>query len=400
MPPRSTRRRGGPQRWLIIPFVVTTLVLLVDASMHARSTQFERALDSQDWVDAVLPEITASTAQGLELANITQHMPAGPAGAIAEEISGIASQAASTYRAVRSDNAPPDLATAAGLLQACLVAREQGAQQFAAGVQHLLEGDKSTLVIPVLSGAAGYFQLSDSAYQLFAKDLPELGTTMPASLWIPGAGAYQPASLASFTKRLVAAVAKTPAQPLLIDEVTTDPRALSTEEGVEVLSPASSISVTAVVADSTQIAQQGVWVSATISPSGGAPSQRVVTTVDLNAGQAKAVNMPGLTARLSTVTELTVSAGLTGGAAADTRQLRIIVPGPDFSGVPTTALAPLSSTTSTPGGATSTTGPGGGGGSASASTTQPAATTTTTSSAPAVTTVPTTVPATSTTTAT
>ena len=71
MPPRPLRRRGGSQRWLIIPFVLTMLVLLVDASMHARSSGPETTMNSQAWVDTVLPYIAESTVQGREIAQIS-----------------------------------------------------------------------------------------------------------------------------------------------------------------------------------------------------------------------------------------------------------------------------------------------------------------------------------------
>ncbi|MGH9105263.1 MAG: hypothetical protein ACRDZX_05385, partial [Acidimicrobiales bacterium] len=68
MPPRSLRRRGGSPRWLAVPLVLTILVLLVDASMHARSPKPQATLNGQAWVDKVLPDIAASTAQGREVA--------------------------------------------------------------------------------------------------------------------------------------------------------------------------------------------------------------------------------------------------------------------------------------------------------------------------------------------
>ena len=71
MPPRPLRRRGGSQRWLLIPFVLTMLVLLVDASMHARSSGPETTMDNQAWVDTVLPYIAESTVQGREIAQIS-----------------------------------------------------------------------------------------------------------------------------------------------------------------------------------------------------------------------------------------------------------------------------------------------------------------------------------------
>ena len=47
------------------------LVLLVDASMHARSSGPETTMNSQTWVDTVLPYIAESTVQGREIAQIS-----------------------------------------------------------------------------------------------------------------------------------------------------------------------------------------------------------------------------------------------------------------------------------------------------------------------------------------
>ena len=55
MPPRSLRRRGGSQRWLVVPFALAILVLLVDASMHARSPKLATTVSTQAWVDKILP---------------------------------------------------------------------------------------------------------------------------------------------------------------------------------------------------------------------------------------------------------------------------------------------------------------------------------------------------------
>ncbi|HMK97517.1 MAG TPA: hypothetical protein VK425_08220, partial [Acidimicrobiales bacterium] len=97
-----------------------------------------------------------------------------------------------------------------------------------------------------------------------------------------------------------------------------------------------------------------------LSPAASGPQQRVSSTVDLSAGQSHAVTLPGLALKLSTISTLTVTAGEPG-LAVDTQQLRVVAPGPNFSGVPTTSTLPTAST-AREGTTTSTTAAGGGAG--------------------------------------
>ncbi len=120
-----------------------------------------------------------------------------------------------------------------------------------------------------MMSAVSDFKVSDSAYQLFTKDLPKLGVTMPTSAWSTSAGTYEPQGLSAFASRLVAGVTKTDPHKLHIDAITTDPPTLSVQGSLQVLSPATTVSVTAVVADLGQSAEQGVKVTATITPANG-----------------------------------------------------------------------------------------------------------------------------------
>jgi len=343
MPPRSSRHRGASQRWLVIPFLVTILALLVDASMHARSAQPQRTLDSQAWVDAVLPDIAASTAQGLDIADITSEKLSVKASTVASELSGIAAQAASTARSASAATPPPEVATAAGLLDACLLAREQGAQALANATDDLVHGHNQVSALAEMGSASTDFAIGDSAYNLFTQGMPKLGVTMPASQWDPATGSYQESTLNAFSQRLLAGVVTTPKQVVAIDAVTTEPRALDTVNGVEVLSPASSLSVTVVVASGGPAPQPGIEVSATLTPALGQQSQVVSATVDVPAGQAYAVTLSGLRARLSIPSTLAIAAGPASTPDQATTQLRLVVPGPGFTGVPTTTVPPTSS---------------------------------------------------------
>jgi hypothetical protein len=349
MPPRSSKARGVSQRWLVVPLVLTLAVLLVDASMHARSSKPEKTLNGQAWVDRVLPEIAQSSAQGSELAQVSSGVVApGGSSAIADELSGIAGATRSTYKDVVADTAPSGVAPAAGLLQACLAAREEGAVAMAAAVRHLLGGDGPSSAVTQMMSAVSDFKVSDSAYQLFTKDLPTLGVTMPTSAWSTSTGTYQPQDLSAFVSRLVAGVTKTEPHKLHIDAITTDPPTLSVQGSLQILSPATTVFVTAIVADLGQTAEQGVKVTATITPAEGAPSQHVTVLVNLSPGQAQAVRLPGLRLALSTPTNLTVGALEPGGEPGTAyRSVTVEVPGQNFGATTTTTSTTAPATTTT-----------------------------------------------------
>lgn len=357
MPPRSLRpgpmgRRGASPRWLVVPLAITVLVLLLDASMHARNPKPAQALSAQAWVDRVLPLVTASSAQGRQLDKLATSPLNVNAQTVARELAGIARAAASADKAAASLAPPPQVAAANGLLEAALSARAQGAAQMASAANELMVDGReaSSSADKDMAGAAGDFEVGDRAYRLFAAALPELRVQMPPSQWDANPSAFGAVNLAAFSRRVLAVKAAAPAHLLAIDAVTTTPPALSVQADTEVLSPASSLSVTVVVADTSRAPESAVAVAATITPAKGSASQRVSATVDLAAGEAYALTLSGLQIVPSTQTTLTVTVQGPGGAAASaSRALKVEVPGPSFSGVST------SSTTSTSLGPTSTT---------------------------------------------
>jgi hypothetical protein len=348
MPPRSLNRRGASQKWLVVPFALTALVLIVDASVHARNTKPEKTLSALAWFDKVVPEVAASTAEGRDLEQlVTSRLQVSARTAVAE-LAGVASEAASTYKAVATSSPPGQAATAAGLLEAALSARADGAAGLAAASQALLNGAQPASVLPRLEVAVGDFEVGDRAYRLFAAAAPGLGVKVPPSQWAPPGTAWAPASLAGFESRLIAVSGRPSKNLLAIDAVTTNPPALSLRDGIEVLSPAGSLAVTVVVANTSRAAENGINVIASISPAKGAPSQQVSGSLDLAAGQAYALTLGGLDVVPSMPTTLTVTVqGPGGAAAAASKSLRVEVPGPNFTGVGTSSTTTTASTTTT-----------------------------------------------------
>jgi hypothetical protein len=353
MPPsRSSKRRAGPPRWLLVPFALTILALLVDAAVHARSPKVAATLSSSAWVDKVLPDIIASTAQGREIAQVaSEQLHAGADGA-SHELNSAAADAASTYRSVAAGDPPGQVQAAAGLLDACLVARKEGSAEMAIAVQRLLKGASTASVVAEMSSAVTEFEVSDSAYQLFVQQMGHMASLMPASQWV-SAGSYQTAKLLAFVHRLQTGLPKAPATGLAIDAVSTTPPPLSLQGSVEVLSPASSFSVTVVVADTGQSPLQGVNVTARATPAAGASSQQVSATVDLSPGQATAVTLPGLRTPASTPAIVVVEVTMPGATSPSaSKQLQVELPGANFATATTGASSSTTSTTTAPGATT------------------------------------------------
>jgi len=82
-------------------------------------------------------------------------------------------------------------------------------------------------------------------------------------------------ALGGFAERLVAAVSRSPLHKLAIDAISTNPPALSMAGKVQVLSPASSVSVTVVVQDVGQDAERGIRVVASVGPGQGLAGQQL-----------------------------------------------------------------------------------------------------------------------------
>jgi hypothetical protein len=348
MPPRSLNRRGASQKWLVVPFAITALVLIVDASVQAHNPKPEKALSALAWVDKVIPELAASTAEGRELGQLVTSRPQMSGQTADGQLAAIAREAAATYKSVVDSSPPGEATTAAGLLEAALSARASGTAEIATTAQALLHGAKQPDMLSRLETAVADFQVGDSAYRLFAAAVPALGVHVPPSQWAVPASAWAPESLANFESRLMAASGTASQRLLAIDAVTTNPPALSLESGIEVLSPASSLSVTVVVANTSRSAESGISVVASISPAKGAVSQQVSGSLDLAAGQAYALTLRGLEMLPSTATTLTVRAqGPGGAAAAASRTLRVEVPGPNFTGVSTSSTTTTTAPTTT-----------------------------------------------------
>src|SRR5579872_848837 len=165
---RSTRRGAGV-RWLVIGIVITLLVLLIDASLHSRSPGPGQQLAAGDWVDHALPVISESNTEGVRVQQLWSGALKMKPASVTSEIDQIAVGAAAAYRTVVGLRPPSQLAGAAGLLEACLLARSQAAASLQSAFHLVLaqSGPPADTAASSVATAGDDLQVSDQAYRLF-----------------------------------------------------------------------------------------------------------------------------------------------------------------------------------------------------------------------------------------
>jgi hypothetical protein len=141
---RSARRGGVGRRWVLIGIVITLFVLLIDASLHSRSPSQQNELATGAWVDRALPLMTASTEQGQQLAGIWSNALQTPPSTLTAQLNQLASGAAATYKQAANLRPPVELAGAAGLLDASLLARSEGVDTVRSALAPILTGTAPT----------------------------------------------------------------------------------------------------------------------------------------------------------------------------------------------------------------------------------------------------------------
>jgi hypothetical protein len=295
---RSVRRGGTGRRWLIIGIVITLFVLLIDASLHSRSPGPGNQLATGAWVDRALPLVTTSTAQGQELAAVWSDGLHLPAAALSSQVAQVASGAASAYRQAAALRPPDNLAGAAGLLDASLLARSEAAAAARAALAPILAGDPSAAgakgsaaALAMIKTAGQDLQIGDQAYGLFLHSLPPVGVTIPDSAWGADLSPYQPGQAQVFLISLQNAMSAVPVHQVRIDSITTSPGLVASRGNVQVLPDSPALAVTVVLSDTGNQAEKDLTVTAAITS--GRAFSSVRDFVDLSAGQSRTVQNMG-----------------------------------------------------------------------------------------------------------
>ena len=213
---------------------------------------------------------------------------------LSSQLDQIATGTASAYRQAAALRPPDDLAGPAGLLDASLLARSEAAAAVRAGLGPVLAGDRSAAspeaTAASLNGietAGQDIQISDQAYRLFLRSLPNVGVTIPASAWGDDLSPYQSGRAQVFLISLQSAMSATAVHQVRIDSITTAPGPVSSTGDVQVLPDSPAMTVTVVLSDTGNQAENNLTVTAAITS--GRASSSVRDFVNLTAGQSQTV---------------------------------------------------------------------------------------------------------------
>jgi hypothetical protein len=340
---------------LIIGIVLTLLVLLVDASLHSRSPGPGQQLAAGAWVDRALPIIATSNAEGRELAGLWAHPSQSSSIGLSSELDQLAAGAHAAYVEAVALRPPTTVAGAAGLLEACLLARAEAASSLRSTLGPTLTGSAppgSTPPVtdPTITGIENVgadLKVGDQAYQLFLRSLPKLEVRMPNSVWVADATPYQAGSAQIFLISLANAMTSVPVHQLKIYSVTTSPPAVTSNGSLQVLPASTSVWVTVVVADVGNQPETGLTVTASIASAAGTGSVRDFE--DLQPGQAHSiVGMGPLNPPQGVPVTLTVTVTPQAGSPTQpaTESLTFEMPRP---GASSTTTVPATTSTTAPG---------------------------------------------------
>ena len=137
--------------------------------------------------------------------------------------------------------------------------------------------------------AASDIQIGDQAYQLFLRSMPSsIGVKMPNSVWLTNPGQYQPQATRVFLDSLQSVLQTQPVHQVEIYSLTTSPSPVARTGDTLVLPDAIEISVTMVIANTGNQAEDGLTVTASLSYAGNGPSS-AQDVVDLAPGQAQSI---------------------------------------------------------------------------------------------------------------
>jgi hypothetical protein len=268
---RSTRRGATGRRWILIGIVLTLLVLLIDASLKARSNNDSSTLSTQAWVDQALPIIQSTNAEAQIVNEVRTQGLKMSARTITAQLNSVATNAKKTYQEAVALHPAASVAGAAGLLEASLLVRSQAGQEYATAMAGVLsspvpQDDQADRAENAVLAAVQDMEVSDRAYNLFISSLPNIGTKIPASQWVPNKSQYQPATLETFLVSLRSSTSLTPVHKLEIQAISTIPSPVSSNNGVEVLPTQDGIQVTVVVINVGNQQENNLTITASISP--------------------------------------------------------------------------------------------------------------------------------------
>jgi hypothetical protein len=286
---------------------LTVVVLLASAAVRSRPSTTESVLT---YVDEIRPAVQTSTDQGADLADVRTHALTLGRDGLARRLDRLVAGAARVLNETTAVSAPKSLRVAHAFLVTALAERSRAAGEARGAVAAALAQGPPDPAVSGLVAAGQDLVLGDRAYQLFMGALPSrplASAALPVSSWVGDPSEWAPPEATAFVASLRSSLSITPVHDLSVLTFTTDPAAVGTDNGADVIPPTSGLEVAIVVANVGNVAEHHATVMATLVTNGTNTSESVRDFVDLGPGQRLALTLGHLHPVSGTTGTLSVS---------------------------------------------------------------------------------------------
>ena len=284
-------RRRPPRRLarLVLLALVATVVVLAVNSIVSSSAEGPDPVVV--FADRVRPAVDDSTRHGIALEDLRTNAGTLGTDGLRRGIDRLLRESRALVEQVEAAPADGDLRATQGLLLTCLTTRTEALAALADLLAGRFESGPPEQAVDALVAVGGDLAVSDRAYQLFLRDLPEAArTTMPESTWLPDRTRYERPEMAAFVGTLRSSASLAPVRDLTVLTVTTDPAPVGMDGTVNKVLPVSrNLRLQVVVANAGNVEEKRVPVEAVVTSQGGLDTARQF--VDLAPGQRATVTL-------------------------------------------------------------------------------------------------------------
>lgn len=300
----------------VLVVVVAGFLTIVGFQLGPAERPYERSLDAS-FAASVGPIAEETNYTGRELASILHG--SGPhldRATILATIESMAGDAASVVDQFENLTPPRNLFGAASSCLESLRQRSAALASLQHSVSVLLsasvDGDPSPGAETSIEGLEGVLSGSDEDWSRCRHDMMEspgrLENALPESRWVGSKTMLTQASVVQFVSTVLTAATSRLAEPLAIVTVSSDPLAVRTPSGSQVLPATRTLSVRVVVADTGTLAEHGVVVNVAVEPIGASGSPASArSSGDIAAGESCSFHVPALAVSPGATYELTVT---------------------------------------------------------------------------------------------
>jgi len=286
--------RRGPMRPVVVVFLVLSVLVVGIIVLGANHTSpGESRTQAVAYLDKVRPFIERSSATGRDLTSLMKEVVKLERDLFDRQLTRIEIEADSALADTRDVSSAPGGALAQDLLIGALGGRSSAVKALRGAIDVTLDGAAPAVTaIQALAEVGRDLEATDGAYRLFTRNLPRESDAPPESRWVPDAKEWSIPFLGTFVTALRNSSVLAPVHDLAVVVATPDPGPVGQEAGkVLVLAEVPTVRLQVVVANQGNQPERDVPVTATTQPFDGSPPSSDRTTVDLEPGQRRALDV-------------------------------------------------------------------------------------------------------------